>query len=345
MKLRDLGPVALAERAETARVDEMVTESPAMRSVAEEVDRAAAIVGGVLISGEPGTGRRFVARQIHDRAQKPDARFVVEDCAGDPREVEERLFGVAPDGPRRDRTMLERVSRTASLYRARGGTLLLEDVAQLPSRVQSRLARALRDQEAELIDQPGTAVDLRLRVIALSDSRLTAGVEQGHVSRDLYDRLAQIQIALPPLRQRREDIPALAVLCLRRASQEQDLPFKGIGRAALRVLSALPWRGNVSELSACMEALARSVHGSVIHLDDVLERVTFDDAMIRVDDGVTLRDARAQFEREQIAAVLARHHGRVGDAARALGIERTNLYRKVRALKVPRPQSRRSRTP
>lgn len=344
MKLRDLGPVALAERAESARVDELVTQSPAMRTVAEQVDRAAAITGGVLISGEPGTGRRFVARQIHDRAQKPDARFVVEDCAGDPREVEERLFGGAPDGSRRDRTMLERVSRTASLYRARGGTLLLEDLAQLPSRVQTRLARALRDQEAELIDQPGT-VDLRVRVIALSDSRLAAAVEQGHVSRDLFDRLAQTQIALPPLRQRREDIPALAVLCLRRASQEHDLPFKGIGRAALRVLSALPWRGNVSELSACMEALARGVHGSVIHLDDVLERVTFDDAVIRVDDGVTLRAARAQFEREQIAAVLARHHGRVGDAARALGIERTNLYRKVRALKVPRPQSRRSRTP
>ena len=154
MKLRDLGPVALAERAESARVDELVTQSPAMRTVAEQVDRAAAITGGVLISGEPGTGRRFVARQIHDRAQKPDARFVVEDCAGDPREVEERLFGGAPDGPRRDRTMLERVSRTASLYRARGGTLLLEDLAQLPSRVQTRLARAFEPDETRWESEP-----------------------------------------------------------------------------------------------------------------------------------------------------------------------------------------------
>jgi DNA-binding NtrC family response regulator len=335
--------MAAASGREAPAAESLVAESPAMRAVAEQI-RQAAGAGGILITGEPGTGRTLVAHLIHEQACSGDrdsGRFVIEDCARDARDVERTLFGSAHGGPRRERTTLERISRGSAVYLARGGTLLLEHVADLPSRSQTRLVRLLRDQEAELLEEPGTTLDMRLRVIARAGTDIAAAVEDGHLNRDLYDRLSQRRIAVPPLRQRREDIPALAVHCLQRACEQHQVPVKTIRWAAMKVLTALPWPGNVPQLAGCMDVLARTVTRSSIYLEDVLDRITFETAVLQMDDGVTLRAAREQFERDRIAAALARHHGRVGEAAKALGIERTNLYRKVRALKLPRPGARR----
>jgi DNA-binding NtrC family response regulator len=155
---------------------------------------------------------------------------------------------------------------------------------------------------------------------------------------DLYERLAHVRIDVPPLRRRREDIPVLAVLFLKRSCDAQSAALKGISRSALKLLAALPWSGNATELRTLVDTLVRSVDEPVIQLDDLLEHASFEAAAVRMDAGVSLRDAKARFERECISAVLARHHGRVGDAAKALGIQRTNLYRKVRQLQVVRPR-------
>ncbi len=138
------------------------------------------------------------------------------------------------------------------------------------------------------------------------------------------------------LRRRREDIPLLAVHFLRDLCERHKIPVKSFSRSALTLLAALPWQGNSGELLALLETLVRSVRRSVIQLDDLLEHASLDGIAARIDSGVTLRDAKARFERECITAVLMRHHGRVGEAAKALGIQRTNLYRKVRQLNVAR---------
>jgi DNA-binding NtrC family response regulator len=161
-------------------------------------------------------------------------------------------------------------------------------------------------------------------------------VTDGRLRRDLYERLAQTFIDVPPLRRRREDIPALAVHFVRSICVAQGLPPKTFSRSALSLLTALPWHGNARELQQLIGTLVRSVRRQVIQLDDLLDQASLDGLAARVDPGLTLREAKARFERDCISAMLLRHHGRVGEAAKALGIQRTNLYRKVRQLNVSR---------
>jgi two-component system nitrogen regulation response regulator NtrX len=250
------------------------------------------------------------------------------------------LFGVVLEGRKNSgrSAAFDRIARSGAVYRARGGTLCLRNLLDAPARVQARLVRLLRDREAELADQAGTLVDLDVRVVGCVDPSVDEAVGDGRMRRDLYERLVQVRVDLPPLRRRREDIPVLAVLFLKRSCDEQGVRLKAFSRSSLKLLAALPWNGNATELRTLVETLVRSVEHPVIQLDDVLEHASFEGAAVRMDTGVSLREAKARFERECISAVLARHQGRVGDAAKALGIQRTNLYRKVRQLQVVRPR-------
>jgi len=232
----------------------------------------------------------------------------------------------------------ERISRTSALHEARGGTLFLTNLIDAPARVQARLARLLRDQEAELVEQPGMLVELDVRLIASVTPSVDEAVSDGRLRPDLVERLGQIRIDVPALSKRREDVPVLAVRFLQHACDKMRVPRKGISRSALRLLSALPWHGHAAELRTLVETLVGAVARPVVQLDDVLEHATFESASVRIDAGVSLREAKARFERECIGVVLARHHGRMGDAARSLGIQRTNLYRKVRQLQLTRPR-------
>jgi two-component system nitrogen regulation response regulator NtrX len=152
---------------------------------------------------------------------------------------------------------------------------------------------------------------------------------------DLVDRLSQHRIEVPPLRRRREDIPPMAAQFLRAVTGTNG-SAKAFSRAAMAVMAVLPWAGNARELHGLVETLARSVSRPVIQLEDLLAHATFEGLAARVDAGLTLKDAKARFERDCISAVLVKHRGRVGEAAKALGIQRTNLYRKVRQLNVAR---------
>ena len=184
-----------------------------------------------------------------------------------------------------------------------------------------------------MVAEKRTLVELDIRVIALFDPMVEAAVTDGRLRRDLYERLVQTVIEVPPLRRRREDIPALAAHFLRKACEG---PQKSFSRSALTLLSALPWHGNARELQQLVSTLVRLVRRPVIQLDDLLDQVSLEGLAARVDPGLTLREAKARFERDCISAMLMRHHGRVGEAAKALGIQRTNLYRKVRQLSVSR---------
>lgn len=334
---RDLVPMATAR---DSAVDSLVAQSPAMRRVTELVRQAARGRAGVCICGEGGAGRTLVARTIHRLANEQGNRpFVSEDCAGDtPQELERRLFGSASvngqiGGPRAG---TEPISRAGALYLARGGTLLLRNLIEAPARVQSRLARVLRDREAVVVNGKRSVIELDIQPIATLDTGVDAAVAEGRLRADLYKQIAQVRIDMPPLRRRREDIPLLAVHLLKQTCRMQGLAEKTFSRAVIQVLTALPWAGNVTELRALVETLVNSVDRPVIHLEDLLEHARLDGGAEPVDVGATLRDAKARFERDCISAVLARHHGRVPEAAKALGIQRTNLYRKIRQLNVAR---------
>ena len=339
---RDVNPVAVETKAFSTSnpTATFVAQSPAMRRVTELVKQAASGRSGVCISGEPGTGRTLIARTIHQLGNDTGERaFVVEDCAGDtPQELERRLFGALPTTPPSftQRNVTDQIAKAGALYQARGGTLLLLNLIEAPARVQARLARVLRDREAVVIDAKAAVVDVDVQLIATFDTGVDAAVADGRLRGDLYKQIAQVRLDVPALRRRREDIPLLAVHLLKQICLANQVAEKHFSRAVVQVLSALPWTGNATELRTLLDTLVKSVDRPVIHLEDLLEHARLDGGAEPVDLGSTLRDAKARFERDCISAVLARHHGRVPEAAKALGIQRTNLYRKIRQLNVAR---------
>jgi DNA-binding NtrC family response regulator len=320
-------------------VHELYCHSPAMRDVLALVVRASTMRAGVMIRGAEGTGRQMVARAIHETHPLPKNAFVRVDCAAlDADALEADLFGPVARSQNADRSSRgpERVSRTSRVCQANGGTLYLENIADAPSRVQARLARVLRDREAQLVET-GETVSLDIRPMASVDPAFESAVHEGRVRDDLFRRISVIRIDMPPLRSRREDLPALANYFLRDICASLRVPPRTMSRSALALISSLPWRGNAGELRALLErVVAGLAAGKNIVLEDVLACVKLNGESVMFDGGGTLKQARARFEREYIAAMLEQHHGRISDAAKALGIQRTNLYRKMRTLRVTR---------
>ena len=334
---RDAHPFLVAA-APDEQLDTLVSQSPAMQRVTELIAQAASGRLGVCVSGESGTGRTLVGRTIHRLGSDETSRpFVDEDCAIAAQELERRLFGLVQPAPKTaGGGGTEQIGPTAALYQARGGTLLLRNLIDAPARVQVRLARVLRDREALLVNGKRTLVDLDVQPIAPGDLAVEEALTDGRLRRDLFKQIAQVRIDMPALRRRREDIPLLAVQVLRKMCVERSLPVKSFSRSVLQVMMALPWNGNASELKSLLETLLQTVDGPVIQLEHLLEHASLDGMAEPVEVGATLRDAKARFERDCISAVLMRHHGRVPEAAKALGIQRTNLYRKIRQLNVAR---------
>jgi two-component system nitrogen regulation response regulator NtrX len=228
------------------------------------------------------------------------------------------------------------LSRRSRLHDALGGTLYLQNLAEMPTRVQARLARVLRDREVTLVETVET-IGCDVRPMAGVEPGFETAVQDGRVREDLFRRLSVIGIDLPPLRNRREDIPALANYFVRQICASLGVPPKTLSRPALSLISALPWRGNAVEMRTLIESVVVGLQGGRgIGLDEVLAHVKLDGGSVVSSNGGTLKEARARFERDYISAMLEQHQGRISDAARALGIQRTNLYRKMRSLRVSR---------
>jgi two-component system nitrogen regulation response regulator NtrX len=318
--------------------DDLYAHSEAMRAVSAVIARAATMRAGVLIRGEDGTGRQLAARAIHSAQIGGHGAFVVVNCAAfETEQLDVELFGGAARPQTKDAPGgLERVSRHSRLHEALGGTLYLQNLADTPTRVQARLARVLRDREARLVET-GEAIGLDVRPMAGVEPGFEASVQDGRVREDLFRRVSTIALDMPPLRNRREDIPALVNYFVRQICASLGVPPKTLSRPALSLISALPWRGNAPEMRALIKNIVVGLQGGRgIGLDDVLVHVKLDAGSVVFANGGTLKEARARFERDYIVAILDQYHGRISDAARALGIQRTNLYRKMRSLRVHR---------
>jgi DNA-binding NtrC family response regulator len=327
--VRDRAPAGVRP----AAAEGLVAFSPAMREVLRQVRELAGTRQLVCLSGARGTGKRLVARALHLASADAAGPFITVDCADrPPSEIEDALFGGSPDIDEAGRSVgTDVVSTTAALARARGGTLVLAHLDEAPARVQLRLGTLLRDREVQ-IGRSARPVDLNVRLVA---TRTPGGADDdGPMFRpELAARFAA-RVELPPFRRRREDIPMLAARLLEQRGTPGGRPSR-FSRAALEVLAALPWPGNGPELEHLIDAVLTDTRRPVVQIEDVLRHVHLDGGP-RVASGHGLREAREQFERECIEAALARHQGRVGEAARALGIQRTNLYRKVRQLGISR---------
>jgi DNA-binding NtrC family response regulator len=309
---------------------ELVGRSDAIIRVHELVRRAAIADGGVLMTAEPGTAIVGIAREIHDASRHAHGPWVVVECGGDdPAALDRALFGESPaDAP----TDLESVASESLIAAARGGTLFLGDITELPAATQGRLARILRDREVRIDRMP---VATSFRPMASAPISIDADVHAHRFRADLYRRLSAVRIDVPPLRERPEDVPAMATrlledICLARGEKPRSFT-----QAAIALLGALSWPGNLEELHTTIERVAGDAEEAAIQVEDLLPALQLHRARPTFTPIGNLRDARLRFEREYVAAVLQHHGWRMADAAETLGMQRPNLYRKARQLGIP----------
>jgi two-component system nitrogen regulation response regulator NtrX len=298
-----------------------------MGQLREQIAMAAPTNGRVLIIGENGTGKELVARSVHALSHRRTRQFVEVNCAAIPEElIESELFGHvkgAFTGAAAD--------RRGKFEMADGGTLFLDEIGDMSLKTQAKVLRALQEQVVEPVG--GTnSVKVDVRVLAATNKELTAEIRAGRFREDLYFRLNVIPIFVPPLRDRADDIPVLAEHFMAEFAREYGRRPKKLDPGAATGLRSYRWPGNVRELRNVIERLMIMVPGDTITFADLafLEG----GAGAGTDEGDTslpLHEARERFERQYILRALAAQHGNISRTAEALGVERSNLYRKMRA--------------
>jgi two-component system nitrogen regulation response regulator NtrX len=318
---------------------ELVGHSAAITRVQELVRRAALLDASVLLTAERGAEVDSVARELHGRSRRAAAPFLTVECeGGDAARLAHLLFGTVPPasatslGESVASPVLESIARDSRLAAARGGTLFLADVAELPAAIQARLARIARDGEALINGEPA-ATDVRL--VASASPAVDTDVHTQRLRADLFRRLAAVRIELPPLRDRQEDVPAIAARVLEEALANRGLRPRAFTQAALALVSAVTWPGNLGELQAAIARIVAEPGDHDIQVEQLLPALHLERAPARFVPTGSLREARLRFERDYISAVLQHHAWRMADAAQTLGIQRPNLYRKARQLGIP----------
>ena len=302
----------------------LLGESPPMRRLREEIARVAATDARVLITGENGTGKELVARQIHRRSERSGAPLVEVNCAAIPEDlIESELFGHV-----RGSFTGASEDRRGKFEEADGATLFLDEVADMSAKTQAKVLRAL--QEGRFTRVGGTRpIESDARVLSATNKNLSEEIRRGAFREDLYFRLAVVPIEVPPLRERPDDIPLLAEHFLREASGRFGRKPKSLSAAAVGALQAYRWPGNVRELKNLIERLMILCPSEEVRREDLPAEIR-DAIGESIAPNAPLRDARDDFERRYILAALRKYRGNVSRTAEALDLERSNLYRKLK---------------
>ena len=332
-------------RTKVERRFELVGTSPAMQRLRQLIETAGPTSGRVLIAGENGTGKELVARAIHLRSPRRDMPFVAVNCAAIPETlIESELFG-HERGSFSGATAMKR----GQFEQADGGTLFLDEIGDMSLNTQAKVLRALQEQQFHRVGG-AKLIKVDVRVIAASNKHLVKEIEKGSFRDDLYYRLNVLPIEVPPLRERREDIPLLVRHFLHAHAEEQGLKVKDISEEALEALQGYDWPGNIRELRNLIERLMIMVPGSVVeapHVGMFLQASrpaagggTPPGAGLAYKNYDSLRDARNALEREYISRKLMEHNWNVSKTADDLKIERSHLHRKIKLLNVQlRPEA------
>ncbi|PYR27397.1 MAG: Fis family transcriptional regulator [Acidobacteria bacterium] len=326
-------------RARVDRTQTMVGDSSAMRQLQEQVAMAAPTNGRVLIYGENGTGKELVARTIHALSRRRASAFVEVNCAAIPEElIESELFGHV-----RGAFTGAVADRRGKFEVADGGTIFLDEIGDMSLKTQAKVLRVLQEQTMDAVGGT-TRIKVDARVLAATNKDLQAEIRAGRFREDLYFRLNVIPIFVPPLRERQEDIPLLADHFMAEFAREYGRRVKSFDRGAVNVLQQYAWPGNVRELRNVIERLVIMVPGDLISSPDLSFLDSSGVAHPQVTElhaeRQTLHEARDQFERDLILRTLAEQQGNMSRTAEVLGVERSNLYRKMKAFGIA--QSRRA---
>jgi len=323
----------LKQLAPTASV--MTGRSACMNQLRQTIDRAAKANSRILIVGPSGAGKELAARTLHNASNRSEGPFVVINAAAiTPERMEVELFGVEPNG--------EHPRKTGALEEAHGGTLFIDEIGDMPRETQNKILRVLVDQTFQR--QGGTAkVNVDVRIISSTARNLEEEIAAGRFREDLYHRLSVVPIRVPPLSERREDIPELIDYFMDQISVATGLPKRQIGQDAMAVLQSHVWPGNVRQLRNNVERVMILAGGGpeVIITADMLPQDvgSMVPAMPTSNNGehimgLPLREAREVFERDYLMAQISRFSGNISRTAEFVGMERSALHRKLKALGV-----------
>jgi len=310
----------------------MVGRSEPMRRIYQLIEMAAPTKCRVFIAGESGTGKELIAGAVHALSPRRDRPFIELNCAAIPSElIESEMFGHvkgAFTGAVAD--------RKGKFEAATTGTLFLDEIGDMSLITQAKLLRVLQEGVVTPVgSSEPRAVDVR--IVSATSKNLPEEIARGTFREDLYHRINVLTVAVPPLRNRREDIPELAEHFLRLASVENDVKPKRLSPRAVDLLIQMPWQGNVRELRNLMERLVVLVAKDVVGQQEVMDVLQMPGIRAEETNPLPLRQARARFERQYILYRLTANRGNLGNTARELGIERTNLYRKMKQLGIQAP--------
>jgi two-component system nitrogen regulation response regulator NtrX len=309
---------------------EMIGNSKAMQEIQERIAKVAPTNGRVLIYGENGTGKELIARAIHKQSLRSHKPFIEVNCAAIPRElIESELFG-HEKGAFTGAT----ARKSGKFELAHEGTLFLDEVGDMSLATQAKVLRVLQEQKFERVGG-SEILEADFRVIAASNKDLEQEIEQGNFREDLYYRLNVVPFYIPPLRERREDIPLLVNHFLQEFSLENGRRIKTITPEAVEMLAQSEWPGNIRELKNVIERLVIMVSSHVIRAEHIPSTIL---GKRRIN-GISftpggswkpLKDARNTFEKQYILQCLKVHDGNITKTAQTLGIERTYLHKKIR---------------
>jgi DNA-binding NtrC family response regulator len=314
----------------------MIGSGARMRAVLDTIARTAPTAGRVLITGENGTGKELVARALHERSKRADRPFIKLNCAAIPSElIESELFG-HEKGAFTGATL----KRRGKFELADGGTLFLDEVGDMNLAAQAKVLRVLQEGELEHVGGHET-LRVDVRVIAATNKNLAAEIAAGRFREDLYYRLNVVPIEVPPLREHKEDIPALVEHFLGLACAANDRRRKSMSEAARGLLLQHDWPGNVRELRNAVERLViLTGEAPVLSAEDVQGILpAVKPVKAAYTRGAALKDQVAAAEREIVLAALAANGYHIANTARELGLERSHLYKKMKALGIQRADS------
>jgi formate hydrogenlyase transcriptional activator len=324
--------IALREEIDRASMfEEIVGTSPRLQTVLSRVSKVAPIDSNVLITGETGTGKELVARAIHTRSRRSARAFVTVNCAAIPRDlIASELFG-HEKGAFTGATQ----RRLGRFELAEGGTIFLDEIGEVPAETQIALLRVLQEHEFERV---GGAASIRtdVRVIAATNRNLEAAIAAGMFRSDLFYRLNVFPIEMPPLRDRKEDIPLLVGYFIERYARKEGKSFQAVEKKSLDLLQCYPWPGNIRELQNVIERSSIVSSGDIFSVDESWLSKEWSQPPSQAQASRPI-EGESSGERQIIEAALAESRGRVSGplgAAAKLGIPRSTLESRIKALKI-----------
>jgi len=311
--------------------DQIIGQSMPMKKIFEVIKRVARSEGTVLITGKSGTGKEIVARAIHYNSPRREKRFMPINCGA----IVDTLFESELFGHKKGSFTGATVDKEGLLKVAEGGTVFLDEVSEIPIQLQVKLLRALEQREITPVGMT-EPIKIDVRIIAATNRDLRKEVEKGNFRDDLYYRLNVVEIDLPSLKERSDDVPILAQHFLDAFKKQMSKPIQGFANDAMRALLQYQWKGEVRELENVIERAVIFCDEDFIKLEHLPEymRPTEDVPSISSGHG-TLKDAVRNFERQFIQQTLSACGQNKETAAKVLGVSLSSLYRKIEELQIP----------